>query len=210
LGDSHFLSVGSVYSVIETMARMSVRQLWKAKLAGNLPTKGWPEAPAAPRVAYSGRVLGIDPSLRGTGLALVEFSAGCAPVLLSCRTVTIAPKYSMAHCLGEIHRAVTLLLGDFEPRHVALEQTIYVQNFQTAQILGAARGAAIAAAALREKEIFEYPPLRVKQAVVGRGHASKQQMARTVMALLGHGRPMEFDQADAAGVALCHAYTWRA
>jgi crossover junction endodeoxyribonuclease RuvC len=84
-----------------------------------------------------------------------------------------------------------------------------VQNFQTAQILGAARGAAVAAAALREKPIFEYPPLRVKQAVVGLGRASKEQMARTVMAILGHGRTLAPDEADAAGVALCHAFTWR-
>ena len=46
-------------------------------------------------------------------------------------------------------------MAEFDPRHVALEQTIYVQNFQTAQILGAARGAAIAAAALQAKEIFD-------------------------------------------------------
>jgi crossover junction endodeoxyribonuclease RuvC len=115
----------------------------------------------------------------------------------------------MAFALAEIHRAVSTFLEGTEVRHVALEQTIYVQNFQTAQILGAARGAAIAAAALRDRPVFEYPPLRVKQAVVGAGRASKEQMARTVMALLGHGRTLAPDEADAAGVALCHAFTWR-
>jgi crossover junction endodeoxyribonuclease RuvC len=115
----------------------------------------------------------------------------------------------MAAALAEIHRAVTTFLDGVEVRHVALEQTIYVQNFQTAQILGAARGAAIAAAALRERPVFEYPPLRVKQAVVGAGRASKVQVARTVMALLGHARTLAPDEADAAGVALCHAFTWR-
>ena len=94
-------------------------------------------------------------------------------------------------------------------RHVALEQTIYVQNFQTAQILGAARGAAIAAAALRGLPVFEYPPLRVKQAVAGSGRASKEQMARTVRSLLGHARTLAFDEADAAGVAICHAFSWQ-
>ena len=63
------------------------------------------------------------------------------PVLLRCQTVKVAARSSMAVCLGEIHRAVTAFVADFDPRHVALEQTIYVQNFQTAQILGAARGA---------------------------------------------------------------------
>jgi crossover junction endodeoxyribonuclease RuvC len=183
--------------------------MWKAKLAGSLAPAAWPVAPTLQRPAFSGRVLGIDPSLRGTGLALIEFAAGRPAVLLRCQTVKVPAKLPMAHCLGEIHRAVAVFVDEFEPRHVALEQTIYVQNFQTAQILGAARGAAISAAALREREIFEYAPLRVKLAVVGQGRASKDQMARSVMALLGHGRVMAFDEADAAGVALCHAFTWR-
>ena len=184
--------------------------MWKAKLEGKLAAKSWPDAPTLQRAAFHGRVLGIDPSLRGTGLALIEFTPGRQPVLLRCQTVKIAARLSMAHCLGEIHKAVAAFVAEFEPHHVALEQTIYVQNFQTAQILGAARGAAIAAAALQAKEIFEYPPLRVKQAVTGRGMASKEQMARTVMSMLGHGRTLALDEADAAGVALCHALTWRA
>ena len=162
-----------------------------------------------PRVAFTGLVLGIDPSLRGTGLALVEFARGRQPVLLRCQTVRVMPKHSMAMALGEIHRAVSAFLDGVDVRHVALEQTIYVQNIRTAQILGAARGAAIAAVALRDRPVFEYPPLRVKQAVVGAGRASKEQMARCVMALLGHGRTLAPDEADAAGVALCHAFTWR-
>ena len=116
----------------------------------------------------------------------------------------------MPMALAEIHRAVSAFVQDFQIKHVALEQTIYVQNFQTAQILGAARGAAITAVALHDLPVFEYAPLRVKQAVVGAGRASKEQMARTVMGLLGHGRQLASDEADAAGTALCHAFTWRA
>lgn len=183
--------------------------MWKAKLEGKLAAKSWPDAPTLQRPAFAGRVLGIDPSLRGTGLALIEFTAGRPAVLLRCQTVKVHTRETMAFCLGEIHRAVAAFVADFDPRHVALEQTIFVQNFQTAQILGAARGAAIAAAALQQKEIFEYAPLRVKQAVTGLGRASKEQMARSVMGLLGHGRMLAFDEADAAGVALCHALTWR-
>ena len=204
------------------MARMNVRQMWAAKLAGG----AMPAPKAAPtravgagagaqavfslqRAPFSGAVLGIDPSLRGTGLALIEFSPSKQPVLLRCRTLKIPASRSMSYALGEIHRAVALFLSDFQVRHVALEQTIYVQNFQTAQILGAARGAAISAAALGGLEIFEYAPTRVKQAVTGAGRASKEQMARTVMAMLGHGAVLASDEADAAGVALCHAFTWR-
>lgn len=188
---------------------MNVRQMWAAKLAGKPVTAASLAPSAAVRVPFAGQVLGIDPSLRGTGLALIEFAPGRQPVLLRCKTVDVPAKRPMAYALAEIHRAVTAFLADFTVRHVALEQTIYVQNFQTAQILGAARGAAIAAAALRDLPVFEYAPLRVKLAVVGAGRASKEQMARTVMSLLGHGRPLASDEADAAGVALCHAFTWR-
>lgn len=199
---------------------MNVRQMWAAKLAGRpLPAPvAVPRSAAATaqasftvqaRAPFAGVVLGIDPSLRGTGLALVEFAPGRQPVMLRCQTVRVPAKHSMAVALAEIHRAVAAILEHDGVRHVALEQTIYVQNFQTAQILGAARGAAIAAAALRDLPVFEYPPLRVKQAVVGAGRASKEQVARTVMALLGHGRTLAPDEADAAGVALCHAFTWR-
>src|ERR1035441_1177010 len=195
------------------MARMNVRQMWKAKIEGRArPSAGSPAGPGAfalKRTPFAGQVLGIDPSLRGTGLALIEFTPGRQPVLLRCQTLKVAAKHPMAYALGEIHRMVADFLDGAAVRHVALEQTIFVQNIQTAQILGAARGAAIAAAALRELPVFEYAPLRVKQAVVGAGRASKEQMARTVMAMLGHGRTLALDEADAAGVALCHALTWR-
>lgn len=202
------------------MARMNVRQMWAAKLAGRgvpaplpVPRNASPSAHASvnvrPRAPFAGLVLGIDPSLRGTGLALVEFTSGRQPVLLRCHTVRVPARHTMADALAEIHRAVSGFLDGSDVRHVALEQTIYVQNFQTAQILGAARGAAIAAVALRARPVFEYPPLRVKQAVVGAGRASKEQVARTVMALLGHARVLAPDEADAASVALCHAFTWR-
>lgn len=203
------------------MAKMTVRQMWAAKLAGKPVPAGTALLPGAPgvkagvplrlqvRAPYAGVVLGVDPSLRGTGLALIEFAPGCPPLLLRCQTVRVPAKQSMSFALGEIYRSVAAFLEGVEVRHVAFEQTIFVQNFQTAQILGAARGAAMAAAALRERPVFEYAPLRVKQAVVGAGRASKEQMARTVMALLGHARTLAPDEADAAGVALCHAFTWR-
>ncbi len=192
------------------MARMSVRQMWKARLEGRtVPAAAAAPFPAGLRVAFAGVVLGVDPSLRGTGLALVEFAAGRPPCLLRSLTVRVPQSRSLPEALAEIHRAVSALLAAASVRHVALEQTIYVQNIRTAQVLGAARGAAIAAAGLRDLPIFEYPPLRVKQAVVGAGRASKEQVARTVMGHLGHARPLAPDEADAAGVALCHAFTWR-
>jgi len=178
------------------------------KQAGNaaVPAVG---ALAGIRPPYEGIVLGIDPSLRGTGLAVLEWRPRAMPRLLASRTLRQPARRPFADCLGDIHRAVAELTAAHAVRHVALELTIYVQNVQTAQILGAARGAAVAAAAVAGHPVFEYPPMRVKQAVVGYGRASKEQVAGQVRALLGAAETLAFDEADAAAVALCHALTWR-
>ena len=160
------------------------------------------------REQFRGIALGIDPSLRGTGLAVLRFEPGLVGTLLFSQTLRLKARYSMAHCLGEISRTVNEVLDRHEVDHVVLEQPIYVQNMRTALILGAARGAAISAAAARGFPVYEYPPLRVKQAVVGFGRASKEQLARTVRSLLEHRDLLKPDEADAAGVALCHALTF--
>lgn len=189
------------------MASRSTRQLWKDKLAGKKTGGGSPVPPSLVRKRFVGTVLGIDPSLRGTGIAVVAFGKLGQVTLLHSETLKQKASLSMARCLGNICGHVLEVLDTYDIKDIALEQTIYVQNFQTAQILGAARGAAIAAAAMREFEVYEYPPLRVKQAVVGNGRASKEQVAKTVKGLLGHGAVLAFDESDAAAVALTHAFT---
>ncbi len=193
------------------MSGKSSRKLWAQHIArgGAASTK----RKAAPGLTlgapFRGRVLGIDPSLRGSGFALLEYGAdGCARIL-EAATLKLDRKLSMAECLGAIGNQVDDFLNQHSVDHVAVEQTIYVQNFQTAQILGAARGAAIGTAAMRGLPVFEYAPLRVKQAVVGMGRASKEQVARTVRSLTGTNFELRFDESDAAAVALCHAFTWR-
>jgi len=193
------------------MARKSSRTLWAQKLTGKLPAvkdAAWGTDKKVKK--FEGLVLGIDPSLRGTGLALVSYGKNGESKLHKSHTVRNSSSISMPKCLAKIFRAVDemLELSD-EINHVVLEQTIYVQNFQTAQILGAARGAAISAASLRDLPIFEYPPLRIKQAVVGYGKASKDQVIKMVMQHLRHPDPLPSDEADAVAVALCHAMTWK-
>src|SRR5438045_3840509 len=104
------------------MARMSVRQMWAAKLAGKpVPAatallraatsgNGTGQATLPARTPYAGLVLGVDPSLRGTGLALIEFTAGGVPRLLRCRTVHVPARQPMSVALAEIHRAVAAML----------------------------------------------------------------------------------------------------
>lgn len=204
------------------MSRSS-RSLWTQKiLSGNVEkndTSGkfslrdaaetFPNVISGTRIPYTGFVLGIDPSLRGSGFAVVEFSRGNAPKLHFSKTLKIARDVSLATCLGEIYKLCADCCEDFPVRHVALEETIYVNNFKVAQVLGAARGAAIAAASVLGRKVFEYPPLRIKQAVVGFGRAQKSQVAGMTKQILCLAKELPFDESDAAAAALCHGYTFR-
>ncbi len=192
------------------MARQSSRALWTNKLTGKATVRQKSvESLIAPRVPFEGVVLGVDPSLRGTGLALIRFQARKTPKLLHSRTLHLHSRLSMTECLGEIANAVSACLEMAPVDCMAIEQTIYVQNFQTAQILGAARGAAIALAAMRGIPIFEYAPLRIKQAVVGFGRASKDQVMAMMKSHLEASEMLASDEADAAATALCHAVSYR-
>ena len=193
------------------MARKSARRLWTEKVKSEKQNNFvWGKGDFKLGEVFYGRILGIDPSLRSTGLAVLDFNQKNQGQLLFRQTIKLKPKLTMAVCLASISRTIDEVISKYALDCVAVEQTIYVQNFQTAQILGAARGAAIAAVALRDLPIMEYPPLRIKQAVVGYGRASKEQVARTVRQLLGIKSELTFDEADAASVALCHALTFRA
>jgi crossover junction endodeoxyribonuclease RuvC len=184
------------------------RKLWAQHLSGNSKsTKAFDPKALLRKVPYKGRILGVDPSLRGTGLAVLECD-GSTHKLLHSETLSFNSKISSISCLGKIHQSVANLIQLWQPRHLSCEETIYVQNFKTAQIMGSARGAALSAAAIAEISVFEYAPLRVKQAVVGFGRASKEQMSQTLAQMLNLSEPLPFDQADALGLALCHALTW--
>tara|TARA_B100000989_G_scaffold143008_1_gene106529 strand:+ start:8291 stop:8872 length:582 start_codon:yes stop_codon:yes gene_type:complete len=184
------------------------RKLWAQHLSSTKKSSQKLDSKALLRkIPYNGRILGIDPSLRGTGLAVLECQ-GSSHKLLHSETLKFNNKVSSISCLGKIHQSVADLIDLWKPRHISCEETIYVQNFKTAQIMGAARGAALSAAAIRKLPVFEYAPLRVKQAVVGFGRASKEQMSQTLAQMLQLPEVLPFDQADALGLALCHALTW--
>lgn len=192
------------------MARKSVRRLWAEHIArgGGRSSVAVRTAPLK-TVQFEGLVLGVDPSLRGSGFAVLDYKPHHFARIVETATLKLKSDISQIECLGAISHQVEDFIDQHAIRHVAIEQTIYVQNFQTAQILGAARGAAIAAASMRGLSVFEYAPLRIKQAIVGVGRASKLQVARTLQGITGADLTHCLDESDAAAVALCHAYTWR-
>jgi len=193
------------------MSNLSSRKLWAAKLEGGLKTPAGTKEDDSQRLGarFEGIVLGIDPSLRGTGIAVVEARGGVWRLLYSI-TLKHSASLGMAECLGNIHKSVAAALARFSPAAVAMEQVIFVQNSRTALTMGATRGAAISAAALAGLPVYEYPPARVKQSVSGFGRASKEQVAAQVKAILGMAETLPPDESDAAAVCICHCLTRRA
>jgi len=150
------------------------------------------------------RVLAIDASLRNTGVAVIEVDASGKFQALYFGVIHNAAALPMSSCLVAIRDRLAELIHQHEPDACALESVIYVQSHKTAITLGAARGAAILAAAERGLAVFEYAPKRIKQATVGHGAADKSQVAFMVRALLGLTETPGSDAADALAIGLTH------
>jgi crossover junction endodeoxyribonuclease RuvC len=148
-------------------------------------------------------LLAVDPSLRGTGYAVLERVEGRVRCVYF-DVIKNPPKLTVAGCLLEIHTRLRDAIERFSPQAMAVESVIYVQSFPTAITLGSARGAVLLAAAQRGLPIHEYAPRRVKQAVVGNGAAQKAQVAFMVRSLLGLTVTPPADAADAIAVGFTH------
>jgi crossover junction endodeoxyribonuclease RuvC len=149
------------------------------------------------------RVLAIDASLRNTGVAVIDGNGGQLRALYF-GIIHNAGSVRSSSCLLAIRDQLAELIREHEPDCCALESVIYVQSYKTAILLGAARGAAILAAAEHGLPVFEYAPTRIKQAAVGRGSAGKDQVAFMVRAVLGLTVTPAADAADALAIGLAH------
>ena len=119
------------------------------------------------------RILAIDPSLRCTGYAVLETVGARGLRALTYGIVKNRSDLLPSGCLVAIRERLSDVIGEHRPEECALEGVIFVQSYKTAITMGAARGAAILAAAEKGLSIYEYAPRLVKQAVVGRGGADK-------------------------------------
>jgi crossover junction endodeoxyribonuclease RuvC len=119
-------------------------------------------------------------------------------------TIRNRPEIATSSCLVAIRDRLAELIQRHAPDSGAIESTIYVQSYKTAIALGAVRGAAIVAMAERGLPIYEYAPRRVKQAVVGKGGAAKQQVGFMIRAMLGLTENPPPDAADALAIGLTH------
>lgn len=150
------------------------------------------------------RVIGLDPGLRRTGWGVIEV-AGNRLSLVASGVAAIADRGGLALRLAGMFEEVAAVVERFRPDEAAVEETFVNRNPVSTLKLGAARGVVLLAPARAGLPVAEYAPNRVKKAVVGVGHASKEQVAAMVRHLLP-GTAAEADAADALAVAICHAH----
>lgn len=159
---------------------------------------------SAPVPPTAVRVLGIDPGLRVTGFGVVDRQGNQLTYVTS--GVVRTPYAELPQRLRAILESLGEVIAEHAPDQVAVEKVFVNVNPQSTLLLGQARGAAICAAVSHGLPVSEYTALQVKQAVVGKGHAAKNQvqdMVRRLLALPGDPSP---DAADALACAICHAH----
>ncbi len=150
------------------------------------------------------RILGIDPGLRVTGFGVLDktgqkltyVTSGCIRV----------PNGELSARIKAILDGLTEVIATCKPEQVALEKVFVNANPQSTLLLGQARGTAICAAVVHSLPVAEYTALQVKQAVVGNGHAHKEQVQEMVKRLLKLDGDPSPDAADALACAICHAH----
>jgi len=149
------------------------------------------------------RVLGIDTSLRSTGVGVVESLAG-KTLALEYGRIHNPDRIALSECLRRIDGGIREIIARTRPDVASIEDIFFAKNARTAMVLGEARGVVIAACATCGLPVYEYAPRRVKQSITGSGAADKQQVRKMIMVLLGLKTDPQEDAGDALAIALCH------
>lgn len=150
------------------------------------------------------RILGIDPGLQVTGFGVIDkngqrlgyVASGCVR----------SGRGELAGRLKTLLDGLNEIISTYRPAEVVVEKVFVNVNPQSTLALGQARGTAICAAVLAGLPVAEYTALQVKQAVVGNGHAKKEQVQHMVKRLLALPGAPGADAADALACAICHAH----
>ena len=152
------------------------------------------------------RIMGIDPGTNYMGYGVLEIEGRTirSVVLGAIDLHRLTDPYAK---LRYIFDRVGKLVDEYGPREVALESPFFGDIVKSMVKLGRDQGVAMAAALSRDLQVFEYAPMRIKQAITGRGSATKEQVASIVCRLLTIDEPpRRLDATDGMAVALCHYY----
>lgn len=151
------------------------------------------------------RLIGLDPGLRVTGWGIVDV-AGNRLRWVADGAVASDGDADLATRLRQLHDGLQQVIADWQPDVAAIEETFVNRNPTSTLKLGQARGVSLLVAALNGLPVTEYAPNAIKKAVVGTGHAAKQQIHLMVRTLLPGAAITSEHAADALAAAICHAH----
>lgn len=156
------------------------------------------------------KVLGVDPGTAATGYGVVVEGDGGAVSLVECGVIRTSADDPIPARLRSISEGLTDVLDRHRPDIVAVESVFYGKNVKTTMMLGQTRGAILLTVARHDVEVVDYSPAEIKNAMVGTGNATKEQVQYMVKRLLRLKEvPSPNDAADGVAVALCHLNTGR-
>lgn len=151
-------------------------------------------------------VLGIDPGTNIMGYSLLDVSSEPLKVL-SFGVIDVRKITDHYLKLAYIYDRTKMLIEQYAPDELAIEAPFFGKNVQSMLKLGRAQGVAMTVALSHKIPIFEYAPLKVKQAITGNGKASKEQVAVMLLKFYGiQEEPSFLDATDALAVATCHYF----
>jgi crossover junction endodeoxyribonuclease RuvC len=159
-------------------------------------------------MTLNGSFLGIDPGSLHTGYGVVKFE-NQRFVAVDYGTIKIPGNLSLPDRLRLIYRELEAVIFRTNPIGAAVEDVFFARNAKSALQLGQARGAAILAAVNAGIPVFSYSALEVKQAVVGYGKATKEQVIAMVKRLLAIREELDHHASDAIALAICHLNSMR-
>ncbi|MDD3265869.1 MAG: crossover junction endodeoxyribonuclease RuvC [Burkholderiales bacterium] len=152
------------------------------------------------------KILGIDPGLRNTGFGIINAVNQNDSRYITSGIIETSSIDSLPERIKTILFGLQEVINEYKPDLVSIEKVFVNVNPQSTLLLGQARGAAISACVLLGLPVHEYTALQVKQAVVGYGHAEKEQVQKMVMHFLKLSGKPRSDAADALACALAHLH----
>lgn len=151
-------------------------------------------------------ILGIDPGTAIMGFGIIKV-VGNTMTFIQMNELDMRKLKDPYTKLRRIFERTIELIDTYHPDEIALEAPFFGKNVQSMLKLGRAQGVAMAAGLSRDIPVFEYAPLKIKQAITGKGSASKEQVAKMLQSLLGIKElPKNLDMTDGLAAAVCHFY----
>ncbi|MDY6278129.1 MAG: crossover junction endodeoxyribonuclease RuvC [Bacteroidales bacterium] len=151
-------------------------------------------------------ILGIDPGTNLLGFGIIRVT-GRKAEYVDMGVLDLRKEKDAYSKLKAIYDCISEVCKTYQPDEMALESPFYGKNAQVILKLGRAQGAAMMAGLQYGIQVFEYAPRKAKEAIVGNGAASKEQVEMMLEKTLGVKLDTKhLDATDALAIAMCHFF----